>query len=50
MKKFNGYWSLEDFTNPALKDINLILHKGKFYGLSGKVGSGKSSLLAAINR
>lgn len=44
---FNGYWK-EDFDNPSLKDIQLFFQSGKLYGITGKVGSGKSGLLAAI--
>jgi hypothetical protein len=46
-RDFDGYWK-EDFENPSLKDINLFMRKGVFYGIAGKVGSGKSGLLNAI--
>src|SRR5882672_7828649 len=34
----------------ALKKINLILHEGEIVGLTGKSGSGKSSLMKCIYR
>jgi ABC-type Mn2+/Zn2+ transport system ATPase subunit len=46
MKNFNGYWFLEK--QPILKNLNLTFEKGKFYGIVGKVGSSKSSLLYSI--
>jgi ATP-binding cassette subfamily C (CFTR/MRP) protein 4 len=33
---------------PSLKDINIIFKKSYYYGITGKVGSGKSGLLGAI--
>lgn len=48
MINFNGYWSITDFTTPGLKNINLKVEKGKFYGIAGKVGSGKSGLLSCF--
>ncbi|XP_056005289.1 ATP-binding cassette sub-family C member 5-like [Ostrea edulis] len=33
---------------PTLKDIDLVLEKGKLLGVCGSVGSGKSSLISAI--
>ncbi len=44
---FNGYWK-NNFEVPSLKDINLSFHKGVFYGITGKVGSGKSGLLGVM--
>jgi ABC-type lipoprotein export system ATPase subunit len=35
-------------TTPSLKNIDIKFQKGKFYGIAGKVGSGKSGLLSAI--
>jgi len=46
-KKFNGYWK-NDFTAPSLKNINYQFKSGKIYGITGKVGSGKSGLIGAI--
>ena len=46
-KHFNGYWK-EDFSTPSLHNITLSFEKGLLYGIAGKVGSGKSGLLAAI--
>lgn len=44
---FNGYWK-EDLNTPSLSDISLSFEKGLLYGITGKVGSGKSALLGAI--
>ena len=44
---FNGYWK-DDFNVPSLEDINYTFTPGKVYGITGKVGSGKSGLLGAI--
>jgi len=33
---------------PSLKNINLRLKNSTYYGITGKVGSGKSGLLGAI--
>jgi DNA repair exonuclease SbcCD ATPase subunit len=43
---FKGYWK-EDFKAPSLKNISYTFSKG-LYGITGKVGSGKSSLIGAI--
>ena len=48
MVNFNGYWSTSNFATPALKNINLKIQKGNFYGIAGKVGSGKSGLLSCF--
>ena len=48
MVNFNGYWSTTDFNTPAIKNVNLKIEKGKFYGIAGKVGSGKSGLLSCF--
>jgi ABC-type lipoprotein export system ATPase subunit len=48
MINFNGYWSIKDFDVPSIKNINLKIQKGKFYGIAGKVGSGKSGLLSCF--
>lgn len=44
---FDGYWN-QDFQNPGLKDITYLFRSKCLYGITGKVGSGKSGLLAAI--
>ncbi len=44
---FKGYWR-EDFSAPSLKDIHFHFHSRRLYGITGKVGSGKSGLLGAI--
>lgn len=33
---------------PSLKNINLSFQKGVFYGIAGRVGSGKSGLLGVM--
>jgi len=45
---FNGYFSTTEFKEPTLKNINVHFKKGLFYGIAGKVGSGKSAILSAI--
>ncbi|KAG1731999.1 P-loop containing nucleoside triphosphate hydrolase protein [Suillus paluster] len=40
-------WNKQDIS-AALEDINLAVRKGELVGVLGRVGSGKSSLLAAI--
>ena len=37
-------------TDPALKDLNLVIHGGQTVSLVGRVGSGKSTLLHMIPR
>lgn len=49
MENFCGYWK-ETFEVESLKNINLFFKKGVFYGITGKVGSGKSGLLGVILR
>jgi ABC-type bacteriocin/lantibiotic exporter with double-glycine peptidase domain len=46
-KRFNGYWK-DDFGSPSIKNITCEFNPGTLYGITGKVGSGKSSLLGAI--
>lgn len=46
-KDFNGYWK-NNFDTPSLKNINLFFQKKIFYGITGRVGSGKSGLLGVI--
>ena len=48
MKNFCGYWSKTDLTKPSLLNLNLHFKRGRFYGVCGKIGSGKSGLLGAI--
>lgn len=44
---FNGFWK-DNFEEPTLKNINLSFRSGILYGITGRVGSGKSGLLGAI--
>lgn len=37
------------FEYQALKDINTTFESGKFYGLIGHTGSGKSTLIQTMN-
>jgi ABC-type multidrug transport system ATPase subunit len=46
-KNFYGFYK-KSFETPSLKDISLTFRKGVFYGIAGKVGSGKSGLLGVI--
>jgi ABC-type Mn2+/Zn2+ transport system ATPase subunit len=48
MKNFNGYWDKNNLDLPSLVDINIHFKKGLFYGICGKVASGKSGLVGAI--
>lgn len=41
-------YKLEDVETPALKDIDLIVHKGEFLAITGRSGSGKSTLMHII--
>ena len=47
MANFNGFWKRAE-QEPSLKGINLHIRKGEFYGITGKVGSGKSGLLGVF--
>jgi ABC-type polysaccharide/polyol phosphate transport system ATPase subunit len=46
-ENFSGYWK-EDLQIASLKKINYSFKSGVLYGISGKVGSGKSGLLGVI--
>jgi len=39
---------LTDFKEASLKRLSVQFKKGLFYGIAGKVGSGKSGILSAI--
>ncbi|PCH44281.1 multidrug resistance-associated ABC transporter [Wolfiporia cocos MD-104 SS10] len=41
------YWS-KDSPSPTLEDINLTVRKGELFGVLGRVGAGKTSLISAI--
>lgn len=46
-RNFNGYWSREP-SEPHIKNINLHFRPRGFYGIAGRIGSGKSGILSAI--
>ena len=48
MVNFNGFWRRKELKEPNLKNINLHIRKGEFYGVTGKVGAGKSGLLGVL--
>ena len=50
IKDLNFYYGNEAVEHRVLKDINLEFHKNKVSAIIGPSGSGKSSLLRAINR
>ena len=45
--QFVGYWK-ESLDEPAIKSLTQEFRKGCLYGVTGKVGSGKSSIFKAI--
>jgi ABC-type bacteriocin/lantibiotic exporter with double-glycine peptidase domain len=49
-KQKSGISSLEDASDIILSDLNFKVKNGEFLGVFGKVGCGKTSLLAAIMR
>ncbi|EGR34817.1 ABC transporter [Ichthyophthirius multifiliis] len=46
IKNFQGFWQIDQ--PPVLKNINIHIQKGYFYGIVGKVGSGKTSFLQLL--
>ena len=48
MVNFNGFWKRKELKEPNLKNISLHIRKGEFYGITGKVGAGKSGLLGVL--
>lgn len=47
MQNFNGFWDA-NFEKASLKNISYNFKKGVLYGVTGKVGSGKSGLFSTI--
>ena len=47
-KNFNGYWKKDQLDVPSLKNINVHIPRGAFYGVTGRIGSGKSGFLNVI--
>lgn len=46
----NLTYQYQDKNFPALKDVNLEIQKGMSYGIVGKTGSGKSTLIQILSR
>ena len=49
IRNLNKYYSVQNQHVHALKNINLDIPKGKIFGIIGKSGAGKSSLLRTLN-
>ena len=47
--QLNKYYNVQGKKVHALKDINLNIPKGKIFGIIGKSGAGKSSLIRTLN-
>ncbi len=47
--QLNKYYNVQGKQVHALKDINLDIPKGKIFGIIGKSGAGKSSLIRTLN-
>lgn len=47
--QLNKYYNVQGNKVHALKDINLDIPKGKIFGIIGKSGAGKSSLIRTLN-
>lgn len=45
IRNLNKYYEVQGKSVHALKDINLDIPEGKIFGIIGKSGAGKSSLL-----
>lgn len=43
---FSGFWEKNGM--PSIEKIHLEIEKGKFYGITGPIGSDKSTLYQAI--
>ena len=48
LHKFSAFWN--QAADPVLENLNFKFEAGKFYGVTGKIGSGKSSLLQTFIR
>ena len=46
LDKFSAFW--DKGADPVLEDLSFEFERGKFYGITGKIGSGKSSLLQSL--
>ena len=49
IRHLNKYYAVQDTQVHALKNINLDIPQGKIFGIIGKSGAGKSSLLRTLN-
>ena len=50
MELVNLTYQYKDKNYPALKNVNLEIKKGRTYGIVGKTGSGKSTLIQILSR
>lgn len=49
-KKLTFFYSKDtNFQTPALKDVDLVVNEGDFFGVIGHTGSGKSTLIQHLN-
>jgi len=49
IRNLNKYYQVQETQVHALKDINLDILVGKVFGIIGKSGAGKSSLIRTLN-
>lgn len=49
IRNLNKYYDVQGNSVHALKDINLDIPEGKIFGIIGKSGAGKSSLIRTLN-
>jgi D-methionine transport system ATP-binding protein len=49
IRNLNKYYDIQGNSVHALKDINLDIPEGKVFGIIGKSGAGKSSLIRTLN-
>ena len=49
IRNLNKYYNVQGNQVQALKNINLDIPKGKIFGIIGKSGAGKSSLIRTLN-
>ena len=49
-KNLNRYYQIGEHELHVLKDVSFKIEEGKFYGIFGKVGAGKSKILKEISK